>query len=188
MSWFGVDGCSGTPRGRIVFEAKDRRLSKPQFLEELDAARDQRDADFAVLVVPGDDEVPARLHSLREYQGDKMIAIFDPEDGSSLELEFAYRVARARVTALREGADEIDAAAVRSTVARAVSAMDDARKIKSQLTTAQNGIGGARELVEALETKVRAELAQIDAALAPAEAPRAPMSEPGDGQVALGEL
>ncbi|MBA3358112.1 MAG: DUF2130 domain-containing protein [Thermoleophilaceae bacterium] len=192
----GVDGCSGPARGRIVFEAKDRRLSKPQFLEELDRAREQRDADFAVLVVPGEDEVPARLHALREYQGDKIIAVFDPEDGSSLELEFAYRVARARVTALREGADEIDAAAVRSTVARAVSAMDDVRKIKSQLTTAQNGIGGAREMVEALEAKVRAELAQIDAALASADVELAPADaeparvtppapEPDDGQGAL---
>ena len=113
--------------------------------------------------------MPAKLHSLREYQGDKMIAVFDPEDGSTLELEFAYRVARARVTALREGADEIDAAAVRATVARAVAAMDDVRKIKSQLTTAQNGIGGARDMLEAVEARVRAELAQIDDALAPAD-------------------
>ena len=80
--WWEWMAARGPPRGRIVFEAKDRRLSKPQFLEELDAARDQRDADFAVLVVPGEDEVPARLHALREYQGDKMIAVFDPEDGS----------------------------------------------------------------------------------------------------------
>ena len=105
---------------------------------------------------------------LREYQGDKLIAVFDPEDGSTLELEFAYRVARARVTAVREGADEIDAAAVRATVGRAVAAMDDVRKIKSQLTSAQNGIGGARDMLEAVEARVRAELSQVDDALAPA--------------------
>jgi hypothetical protein len=126
----------------------------------------QRDADYAVLVVPSPEDVPAKLHSLREYQGDKIIAVYDPEDGSTLELEFAYRVARMRVTASREGADEIDAAAVRTTVARAVAAMDDVRKIKTQLTQAQKGIGGAKELLDAVEARVRAELDQVDAAMA----------------------
>jgi uncharacterized protein DUF2130 len=165
----GIDGCSGPDRGRIIFEAKDKRLSKPEFYADLDASMEQRDADYAVLVVPTPEEVPARLHSLREYQGDKIVAVYDPEEGSVLELEFAYRVARARVTAAREGAEEIDAAAVRTTVARAVTAMDDVRKIKSQLTQAQNGIGGAKELLEAVEGRVRAELDQIDAALATAD-------------------
>ena len=117
---------------------------------------------------PSPEDVPAKLHSLREYQGDKIVAVFDPEDGSTLELEFAYRVARMRVTAAREGSDDIDAAAVRATVARAVAAMDDVRKIKSQLTTAQNGIGGAKELLDVVEARVRAELDQVDAALAAA--------------------
>jgi hypothetical protein len=164
----GIDAATGPDCGRIVFEAKDKRLSKPAFYAELDESLQQRDADYAVLVVPCPEDVPAKLHSLREYQGDKIVAVFDPEDGSTLELEFAYRVARMRVTAAREGSEEIDAAAVRATVARAVAAMDDVRKIKSQLTSAQNGIGGAKELLDAVEARVRAELDQVDAALAAA--------------------
>ena len=129
----------------------------------------QRDADYAVLVVRGQDDVPAKLHSLREYQGDKIVAVFDPEDGSTLELEFAYRVARMRVTAAREGSDEIDAAAVRATVARAVTAMDDVRKIKGQLTLRpRTASAGRKDLLDAVEARVRAELDQIDAALAAA--------------------
>ena len=80
-----LDAAAGPSRGCIVFEAKDRRLSKPKFHEELDEALAQRDADYAVLVVPSEEEVPAKLHSLREYQGDKLVAVFDPEDGSPLE-------------------------------------------------------------------------------------------------------
>ena len=163
-----VDGCSGPARGRIVFEAKDRRLSKPRFLEELDAAKEQRHADYAVLVVPSDAEVPAKLHSLREYYGDKLITVYDPEEGSTLELEFAYRLARARVALAREGGDELDAAAVRATVGRALDAIDEVRKIKSQLTTAAGGIGTARELLESMAARVRAELGAIDEQLAPA--------------------
>ena len=164
----GIEGASGPDRGRIVFEAKDKRISRPDFYADLDESMRQRDADYAVLVVRGQDDVPAKLHSLREYQGDKIVAVFDPEEGSTLELEFAYRVARMRVTAARDGSDEIDAAAVRATVARAVTAMDDVRKIKSQLTHAQKGIGGAKDLLDAVEARVRAELDQVDAALAAA--------------------
>jgi hypothetical protein len=165
----GIEGCAGPPRGRIVFEAKDRQLTKPKFFAELDSALEQRDAQFAVLVVPGLDEVPARLHSLREYQGDKMIAVLDPEDGSTLELEFAYRVARARVSALRDGADEIDAASLRASVARATEAMSDVQAIKRQLTVAQGGVGKAAEMLAAFENRVRVELSQLDEALAPAD-------------------
>ena len=34
----GIDACDGPPRGRIVFEAKNSRLSRPKALEELDRA------------------------------------------------------------------------------------------------------------------------------------------------------
>jgi hypothetical protein len=162
-----LDAANGPAHGCIVFEAKDRRLSKPKFHEELDDALAQRDADYAVLVVPSEEEVPAKLHSLREYQGDKLVAVFDPEDGSALELEFAYRLARARVATAAEGGDEIDPAAVRATVARASAALDDVRRVKSQLTTAANGISNAKEIVEDLAGRVRAELAEIDELLNP---------------------
>ena len=157
-----IDGCAGPARGRIVFEAKDSRLSRPRFLEELDAAKQQRDADYAVLVVPSELEVPAKLHALREYYGDKLIAVYDPEHGSTLELEFAYRVARARVALAREGGDELDAAAVRAAVGRALDAIDDVRKVKSQLTAAETGIGTARDLIEAMAARVRAELGEVE--------------------------
>jgi hypothetical protein len=163
----GIEGCSGPARGRIVFEAKDRQLSRPKFFSELDGARDQRDAEFAVMVVPSAEEVPPKLFSLREYQGDKMIAVYDPEDGSTLELEFAYRVARARVATMRDGADELDAASLRAAVARATDAMRDVQAIKRQLTVTQGGIEKASDMLAAFEERVRAELGQIDDALAP---------------------
>lgn len=164
-----VGGATGTGHGRIVFEVKDRRLSKPAFQQELDAARSQRDAEYAVMIVPSEEEIPAKLHSLREYYGDKLIAVYDPEDGSTLELEFAYRVARARVSSSTEAGDEVDAAAVSAGVGRARDAMNDVRKIKSQLTGAQNSIGSARELVDALAAQVRARLDEIEELVLPAD-------------------
>jgi hypothetical protein len=162
-----LDAAAGPAHGSIVFEAKDRKLSKPKFHDELDEALAQRDADYAILVVPSEEEVPAKLHSLREYQGDKLIAIFDPEEGSALELEFAYRLARARVATASGAGDDLDPAAVRDTVARAVAAMDDVRRVKSQLTSAENGISNAKEILEELARRVRTELAEVDALLDP---------------------
>ena len=49
----GIDGCAGPPRARIVFEAKNAYVPKNKALAELDAAMEQRDADFGVWVVPG---------------------------------------------------------------------------------------------------------------------------------------
>ncbi|MEA2391374.1 MAG: hypothetical protein QOK31_1483, partial [Solirubrobacteraceae bacterium] len=45
-----IDGCRGPARGRIVFEAKHSKLSKPEALRELERGRAERDAQYAVLV------------------------------------------------------------------------------------------------------------------------------------------
>jgi hypothetical protein len=161
-----IDACKGPPRGRIVFEAKNSRMSKPKALEELDEAMDERDADFAVLVVPTEEKVPARMHSLREYNGDKMIVTWDPESDSPLALEVAYSLARARVLMVRGEADGIDAAAIRDTAERALDAMGDVRRIKSQLTGATTSIEKAEDILETMSKLVRDHLEQIAGLLA----------------------
>jgi hypothetical protein len=163
----GIEGCHGPARGRLVFEAKDRRLSKPDALRELDRALRERDADFAVLVVPSDEEVPARLTALREYNGDKLVATFDPEDGT-LGLELAYKLARARVLMARGGDGGVDAAALRDTVERALAAMEEVRRIKSQLAGATTSITKARDLLDGMAERVREHLHEVDALLAAA--------------------
>ena len=121
-----------------MFEAKDRRLSKPQALQELDRALEQRSADFAVLVVPTEEEVPAKLSPLREYNGDKLIVALDPEGAGDLALELGYRLARARVLMQRSDFDGVDAGAIRGSVERALQAMDEVRRVKGQLTERQD--------------------------------------------------
>jgi hypothetical protein len=161
-----IDATAGPPRGRIVVEAKDRRLSSPRALGELDEAMAERSADFAVLVVPTAEEVPARLEPLREYNGDKLVVALDPDSGM-LPLELGYRLARARVLMKRADGDGIDAGAVRDTVERALAALSEERKIKQQLTGAKTGIDKAYGLVEAMGARVRGLLAEIDALVRP---------------------
>jgi hypothetical protein len=163
-----IDACNGPARGRIVIEAKDSRLSKPKALEELDRAMAERSADFAVLVVPTDEELPAKLEPLREYNGDKMVVALDPDAGA-LPLEYAYRIARARVLMKRSDADGIDAEAVRAAGERALAALSDERKIKNQLTGVKTGVDKAYGLVEEMSARVRALLQEIDALVRPAD-------------------
>ena len=157
-----IDAASGPVRGRIVFEAKDRRLSAPKAREELGRALEQRDADYAVLVVPGDDEVPAKMTPLREWGGDCLIVTYDPEEGTSLALEVGYRLARARVLMARAGDGEVDSEAVRQQVDRALAEMAEVRKVKSQLTSAKSNIDSAYSMVESMAARVRGHLEQID--------------------------
>src|SRR5215207_3937104 len=175
-----IDACNGPARGRVVIEAKDRqRLSTPAALRELDKAMAERSADFAVLVVPTEEEVPSKLEPLREYNGDKLVVALDPES-SILALELGYRLARARVLMKRSDADGIDAGAVSDTVERALAALSEERKVKQQLTGAKTGIDKAYDLVEAMAGRVRGHLQEIDAMVRPPDAER--MGPPRDDQ------
>ena len=88
-------------------------------MRQLDDARRERNADYAVLVVPSEEKVPSRMHALREYNGDKLIVAYDADEGP-LALQVAYALARARVLMSRGGAEGIDSAAVADSVERAV--------------------------------------------------------------------
>jgi hypothetical protein len=163
-----IDGCAGRPRGRIVFEAKNSRRSRNEALTELDEAMNQRAADYAVWVVPSEDKLPARATQLREVNGDKLFVVYDPEEGSRLALEVAYSLARSRVVMAKGGADGLDASAVRAEVERATVAMEDVRRIKSQLTSASGQIEGVQKIVDDMARRVRGHLEQIDLMVAEA--------------------
>jgi hypothetical protein len=163
-----IDACAGAPRGRIVFEAKDRKLSRNGAIAELDGALRDRAADYAVLVVPSDDELPAKTNPLREFNGDKLFVVFDPDEGP-LALEVAYSLARARVLMSRGEDEGLDPDAIRAEMERAEGAMQDVRRIKSQLTNARTGIDNAQEILDAMAGIVRGHLTQIGTLLSVVE-------------------
>jgi hypothetical protein len=169
----GIGACHGPVQGRIVFEAKNSKLTRPKAFEELDRAKAQRNADYAVLVVPSDDKVPAKMHALREYNGDKLIVTYDPDDGP-LALQVAYSLARARVLMARGGGEGIDGAAVTDTVERAVGALEEVRRIRQQLTGAKTQIDKASDIVGTMSDRVRAHLEEIAALVAEAGENRVP--------------
>ncbi|MEA2276369.1 MAG: hypothetical protein QOI62_3413 [Solirubrobacteraceae bacterium] len=165
-----VGACSGPTLGRIVFEAKNSRLSRPEALRELDGARAERNADFAVLVVPSDEKVPARMMPLREYNGDKLIVTFDPDDGP-LALQVGYALARARVLMARGDSEGIDGAAVADTVDRTLMALEEVRRVRQQLTSAKTSIDNASDIVGKMSDTVRAHLTEIASLVRAADLP-----------------
>ena len=179
-----IDACNGPPRGRIVFEAKSgKALTKPKAWQQLNAALDQRDADFAVLVVPSEERLPAKTRPLTEYNGDKLLVAYDPEGDTTLPLEVAYSLARARVLMARADDSTVDSGAIRDVVDRAMAVVDDTRKIKLQLTGSKKGIEGAYEMLEQMEGRVRGYLRDIEdlasADIGVADAEPAPAEQPG---------
>jgi hypothetical protein len=156
----------GPSSGRILFEAKDKQLSRNEAWRELNDGMAARAAAFAVLVVAGEDRLPARCEPLCEYEGNKMIVAVDRDDPSGLELEVAYKLAAARVAMARDAGLEVDAVAVRDTAQEAVATLKQAQAIRSSLTGIKTSSDKARAGLDALVESVRAKLERIDALVA----------------------
>jgi hypothetical protein len=145
-----------------VFEDKDDQLSKNRAWEELNAAMVEREAEFAVLVVAGEEKIPAGREQLVEYEGNKMIVAVDSELPDELGLELAYRYARLRVLLRREGELTLDAAGVRDAAEEARSTLKQAQSIRLALTGIDKGSQKAREGLDAMVASVAEQLARIE--------------------------
>ncbi len=123
-----IGAAEGKPLGPHRLRGQGQAaLSSNRAWEELNAAMAERHADFAVLVVAGEENIPAKREQLVEYEGNKVIVAVDPELPDELGLELAYRYARLRVLATRDRALEVDAGGVRDAAEAARSALKRAQ-------------------------------------------------------------
>ena len=149
-----VGACSGPAQATIVFEAKNRKLSKNDAWAELNGAMQERDAAYAVLVVAGEDKIPSGLEELTEYQGNKMIVVLDREEPDPLALRLVYRYVRARALAATAGSFEVDAAGVRAATEEAQSKLKTVNRIRKSLTSITTSADRAREDVDGMVADV----------------------------------
>ena len=165
-----LGAADGPALGRIVFEVKDKKLSKNAAWQELNEAMAARAASYGVLVVAGEERVPSGREQLREYEGNKLIVAVDREEADSLALAVAYRLAAARVSMARDRELTVDAAEVRAVAEEATSCLRQAQAIRSALTgiktSSDKAKTGLNEMVEAVGSK----LERIDALVADADA------------------
>jgi uncharacterized protein DUF2130 len=164
-----LEAAEGPSAGRILFEAKDKKLSKNEAWAELNQGMAARAAGYAVLVVAGEERVPAGRQQLHEYEGNKLIVAVDRDEPEGLPLETAYRLAAARLKLARDGDLQVDAAAVRDAAAEAVSTLKQAQAIRSSLTGIKTSSDKARANLDAMVEAVRAKLERIDSLIAEAE-------------------
>lgn len=157
-----LGAANGPALGRIVFEAKDKRLSKNDAWRELNEAMDARAASFAVLAVAGEDRVPAGRETLVEYEGNKLIVAVDRDEPDGLALEVAYRLAAARVAMGRERDLTVDPAEVRVAAEEAISCLKQAQAIRSTLTGIKTSSEKARATLDEMVESVRARLERIE--------------------------
>jgi hypothetical protein len=157
-----LNAAEGPASGRVLFEAKDKKLSRNDAWKELNNGMAARAASFAVLVVAGDDRIPARSEQLTEYEGNKMIVAVDRDEPGGLALEVAYRLAAARVCMARDNDLEVDAVAVRDAAADAVSTLKQAQAIRSTLTGIKTSSDKARAGLDGMVESVRAKLERIE--------------------------
>jgi Uncharacterized protein conserved in bacteria (DUF2130) len=164
-----LEAAEGPSAGRILFEAKDKRLSKNEAWAELNEGMAARAAAYAVLVVAGEERVPAGRRELQEYEGNKLIVAVDRDEPAGLALETAYRLAAARLKLAREGDLQVDAVAVRDAAAEAVSTLKQAQAIRSSLTGIKTSSDKARASLDAMVEAVRAKLERIESLIAEAD-------------------
>ena len=157
-----LGAADGPSVGRVVFEAKDKNLSKNEAWKELTEAMAARAASFAVLVVAGQDRIPSGREPLVEYEGNKLIVAVDREEPDGLALEVAYRLSAARVAMAREQDMTVDAAEVRIAAEEAVSCLKQAQSIRSTLTGIKTSSDKARATLDEMVEGVRARLERVE--------------------------
>ncbi|MDQ3729168.1 MAG: DUF2130 domain-containing protein [Actinomycetota bacterium] len=163
-----IGAAVGPALATIVFEAKNKKLSKNDAWTELGACIRERDAAYAVLVVAGDDKVPSGLEEMTEYQGNKMIAVLDREDPDPLALRLVYRYVRARVLAASAAGLEVDASGVRDAAEEACASLKRVNRIRKSLTGVTNSADAAREELDAMVGDVEDCLTRIESLVAAA--------------------
>ena len=165
-----IGGATGTAIATVVFEAKNKKLSQNDAWTELNACIGERDADYAVLVVAGDDKVPSGLDELTEYQGNKIIAVLDREDPDPIALRLVYRYVRARVLAAGSRALEVDAAGVRDAADEATARLKRANRVRKSLTNVTTSADAARAEFDEMLVDVERCLGRIESLVAAAAA------------------
>jgi hypothetical protein len=168
-----LGAADGPGAGRVVFEAKDSKLSKNDAWKELNEAMGARAASFAVLVVAGEEKVPSGRETLTEYEGNKLIVAVDRDEPDCLALEVAYRLAAARVAMARDRELTVDAPAVRDAAEEAVSCLKQAQSIRAALTGIKTSSDKARATLDDMVANVEERLLRVESLVEAAEAAEA---------------
>jgi len=150
---------------KVVFECKDKEMSLPKFLEELDEAKKNRAAAIAVGVISRKEilkGVDGALGVFRDYPNDKSICVFDKEMIETTALEVAYKLARAKLLlglkVKKMKTDEIDLDGIKILIEEISRKLNDFSLIKSTLTKANTAIDQAKIDIDEMKDELQEKL------------------------------
>jgi hypothetical protein len=160
-------GC-GPCLAKIAFDPKDSQLTRPKAWEVLNGSLDDRGADYAVLVVASEENVPAKTQSLVEYEGNKLIVAVDRDEPERNILEAAYGIARARALAARQDELSLDAPAMKEAIEEARRALESLKTARQALTGVRKNADSIESALARMEETAKAALARADSLIADA--------------------
>jgi hypothetical protein len=148
---------------RVVFEVKNRPISlrgKNSIYEEIDEARRNRSAAYAVVVVRAKD-APAEIGSFRvDPKGAILCAV--EEDGDLLPLEVAYKMARAEaIRRASKGAETLDMSKVIRGLEGIRSKLEMIKGMKAGLTGAETNLQRVKGELDSLREGIQEALDEI---------------------------
>lgn len=147
----------------IVFEAKNASVTmsgKNSFLKELDKAKENRGAHYAIGAIH-ESKTPKSVGSFRRFQGNKIVCSV-PEDDYSLALEIAYKMARTElILFLRKEEVKLDPSQLKEKVTRIQSQLDMMRSVKTSLKGAKGKIDDASGDLKEMEGSIRETIGEI---------------------------
>ncbi len=146
---------------RIVFEAKDRKLSMDKALDELDAAMLNRDAQVGVLVFAKPEQAPLGK-PLRVVHGNRIILVYDKDEQDSLALEVGCQLARSLAVAAERDDLTLDRAMLVKRLAKLMNTVERAHAIQRGISSARRGLDAAEDAYYEMTEDARAVLHELE--------------------------
>jgi len=147
----------------IVFEAKNASVTmrgKNSFLKELDKAKENRGAHYAIGVIH-ESKTPKSIGSFRRFTGNKIVCSV-PEDDYPLALEIAYKMARTElILYLRKEKVKLDPSQLKEKVTRIQSQLETMGAVKRSLKGAKGKIDDASGDLKEMEESIRETIDEI---------------------------
>lgn len=147
---------------RIVFEAKDRKLTMEKSMAELDAAMLNRDAQVGVLVFAKAGQAPLAGKPLRVLHGNRIMLVFDKDEQSPLALEVGCQLARTLATAAEREDLTLDRAMLAERLAKLMNAIERAGAIQRGIRSARRGLDAAEDAYREMSDETLALLHELE--------------------------
>jgi hypothetical protein len=164
-----LGAAAGTALAKIAFDPKDsNNLTRPKAWTVLNGSLEDRGADYAVLVVAGEHQLPAKTQSLVEYEGNKLIVAVDCEEPERFVLEAAYCLARARALATRKDELTLDSMAMKEAVEEARRALESVKTARQALTGLRKNADSIESALATVEDGTKEALGRVDSLIADA--------------------